>query len=89
MTMPSSQPGLSQPAQGTAGLGPADRSDGSNSEDSRFDSLLRHYHTYLRGQRGLAENTVRNYLTDLACFQRYLCQEGLEWINMDRRMLRG
>ena len=89
MTMPSSQPGLSQPAQGTAGLGPADKSDGSNSEDSRFDSLLRHYHTYLRGQRGLAENTVRNYLTDLACFQRYLCQEGLGWINMDRRMLRG
>ncbi|MFB3097413.1 MAG: site-specific integrase, partial [Dehalococcoidia bacterium] len=58
-------------------------------EDSRFDSLLRSYQTFLRGQRGLAENTVRIYLTDLACFRRYIGQEGLELINMDRRMLRG
>ena len=61
----------------------------SRDEDSRFDSLLQRYKTFLRGQRGLAENTVRNYLTDLDCFRRYIGQEGLELINMDRRMLRG
>ncbi len=98
MTMPSSQPVRGQPAPGKAGLGNPDELDGSRNgpmvedsrdEDWRFDSLLQRYHTYLRGQRGLAENTVRNYLTDLACFQRYLRQEGLGLINMDRRMLRG
>jgi len=93
MTMPSSQPGRGQPDQGKAGLVQADERDGSPdgpmAEDSRFDSLLRSYQTFLRGQRGLAENTVRIYLTDLACFRRYIGQEGLELINMDRRMLRG
>ena len=93
MTMPSSQSGRGHPDQGKAGLGQVDERDGSPNgpmaEDSRFDSLLRSYKTFLRGQRGLAENTVRIYLTDLACFRRYIGQEGLELINMDRRMLRG
>ena len=89
MTVPSLQPGRAPPDQGKGGPGLPDKMDGSNNEDSRFDSLLQRYQTFLRGQRGLAENTVRNYLTDLACFRRYISQEGLELINMDRRMLRG
>ena len=91
--MPSSQSGRGQPNQGKTGLGQADERDGSQhdpgDDNSRFDSLLQRYQTFLRGQRGLAENTVRNYLADLACFWRYIDREGLELINMDRRMLRG
>ena len=91
--MPSSQPVRGQPNQGKAGLGHSDQRDGSPigsvDEDSRLGSLLQRYQTYLRGQRGLAQNTVRNYLTDLANFRRYLRQEDLSLINMDRRMLRG
>ncbi|MFB3120190.1 MAG: hypothetical protein ACE1Y2_06645, partial [Stenotrophomonas maltophilia] len=68
MTKSSSQPGPGQPNQGKAGLGQVDERDGSPNgpmaEDSRFDSLLQRYKTFLRGQRGLAENTVRIYLTD-------------------------
>ena len=99
MTITPSKPGRGQtgrgkPDQGKNGLGHPDEGNGprdadSWDEDGRFDSRLPRYQTYLRGQRGLAENTVRNYLTDLDCFQRYLGQEGLELINMDRRMLRG
>ena len=96
--MPSFQPNQGQPDQRKAGPGHPEERDGSRNgpmvEDSRdtdssFDSRLRRYQTFLRGQRGLAENTVRNYLSDLACFRRYLGQEGLELTNMDRRMLRG
>ena len=89
MTMPSSQPGRGQPAQEKIGLGPPDERNESDNEDSHLGSLLQRYQTYLRGQRGLAENTVRNYLTDLACFRRFLSKEGLGLTQMDRRMLRG
>lgn len=94
MTMPAAQSDRSQPAQGAVGLGLPDNregsmAEGSRDEDSRFDSLLQRYQAFLRGQRGLAENTVRNYLTDLACFRRYLDQEGLGLSDMDRRLLRG
>ena len=94
----------SQPELPPVGLGPAEGLDLSEKvsrdwvqnepaelmgEDSPLDSRLGRYQTYLRGQRGLAENTVRNYLTDLDCFRRYLVRESLALTSMDRRMLRG
>ena len=94
MTMPASQSGQGQPEQAKAELvHPDDRNgpvaENHRDEDSGFDSLLQRYHSFLRGQRGLAENTVRNYLTDLGCFRRYLREEELKLTGMDRQMLRG
>lgn len=47
------------------------------------------YEAYLRGQRGLTENTVRVYLTDLDSFVRYVRQEGKALSEMNRRMARS
>ena len=53
------------------------------------DALLQRYPAFLRGQRGLSQNTVRVYLADLASFREYLAQEGANLTDMDRPMFRG
>ena len=55
----------------------------------RFDQLLQRFPAYLRGQRGLSENTVRIYSSDLASFRDYLAREDMSLVDMDRPMLRG
>ena len=55
----------------------------------QFDALLGRYPVFLKGQRGLSENTVRVYLADLASFRTYLAQEGSGLTDMDRLMLRS
>ncbi len=54
-----------------------------------FDSRLRRFELYLKGQRGLADNTVRIYLADLASYRRFLAQQEQGLTDMDRRLLRG
>ena len=54
-----------------------------------FDALVQRYPSFLRGQRGLSENSVRIYLADLAAFRQYLSLEELSLTDMDRPMLRG
>jgi site-specific recombinase XerD len=56
---------------------------------AQFDEYLEQYPTFLRGQKGLSENTVRVYLADLTTFRKYLAMEGLSLGDMDRSMLRG
>ena len=51
--------------------------------------LVQKYETYLRGQRGLSDNTVRVYLTDLQSFLNYLHQTGSALADMNRRMARS
>ena len=56
---------------------------------AQFDALLERFPAFLRGQRGLSENTVRIYLADLSSFHDYLYREGLSLTDMDRQLLRG
>jgi len=58
-------------------------------DGARFDTLLPRYATFLRGQRGLSENTVRIYLADLVAFREYLTREELGLTDMNRHLLRG
>ncbi len=51
--------------------------------------LLERYGQYLTGQRGLASNTRRVYLDDLASFLGHCRGEGLSLMDMERQMLRG
>ena len=55
----------------------------------RFDALVERYPYYLRGQKGLSENTVRVYLDDIRSFRTYLQLHGLTLEDMDRPTLRG
>lgn len=54
-----------------------------------MDYYLERYPRYLRGQRGLSENTERVYLADLQSFREYLARERLSLTDMDRQTLRG
>ena len=64
--------------------------DGPDSlELARFDALAERFPYYLRGQRRLAENTVRIYLDDLSTFREFLHLRALTLEGMDRQMLRG
>ena len=54
-----------------------------------IDRYLEAFPRYLRGQRGLSENTERVYLADLQSFKQYLALEKLTLADMDRQMLRG
>ena len=54
-----------------------------------FGDLTQKYQLYLRGQRGLSENTVRIYLTDVESFRQYLARERQYPSQMNRQMLRG
>ena len=56
---------------------------------AEFDSLLERFPYYLRGQRGLSENTERVYVADLQAFREYLLKERLDLRGMDRSVLRG
>jgi len=56
---------------------------------AQFDRYLEAFPRYLRGQRGLSENTERIYLADLQTFRQYLADENLELADMDRQTLRG
>jgi integrase/recombinase XerC len=55
----------------------------------QFDFYIQRYPLFLRGQRGLSDNTVRIYLSDLVPFRDYLSREGLSLTDMDRQLLRG
>ena len=54
-----------------------------------FDVLVTRYRVYLQGQKGLSQNTVRIYLTDLVSFRHYLARQGMSLRRMDRQLLRG
>ena len=54
-----------------------------------FETLLQRYSSFLRGQRGLSENTLRIYLADIASFRQYISGQRLRLADMDRLMLRG
>ena len=54
-----------------------------------FEAHLERFPAYLRGQRGLSENTERVYVADLQAFREYLLAERLSLRDMDRTTLRG
>ena len=56
---------------------------------AQFDHFLKEFPRYLRGQRGLSENTERVYMADLQSFRQYLADEELGLADMDRQTLRG
>ena len=56
---------------------------------AEFDSYRDRFPLYLRGQRGLSENTERVYLSDLQSFREYMGKEDLSLRDMDRSTLRG
>ena len=56
---------------------------------AEFDARVERFPSYLRGQRGLSENTERVYLADLQAFREYLAKENLTLRDMDRNTLRG
>ena len=56
---------------------------------AEFDALLERFPFFLRGQRGLSENTERVYVADLQAFREYLLRENLSLRDMDRSTLRG
>lgn len=56
---------------------------------AQFDHYLEAFPRYLRGQRGLSENTERVYLADLRSFRHYLTIEKMSLTDMDRQTLRG
>ena len=56
---------------------------------AEFDSYRERFPLYLRGQKGLSENTERVYLSDLQSFREYLAREWLSIRDMDRDTLRG
>ena len=56
---------------------------------AQFDKLVGRYPPFLRGQKGLTENTVRVYLADLASFREFLVDQDLDHLAMDRFMLRS
>ena len=56
---------------------------------NQFDAMVAKFPNFLRGQRGLSENTVRVYLADLVPFRAFLAGEGLILSGMDRNMTRS
>ena len=56
---------------------------------AQFDHYLEAFPRYLRGQRGLSENTERVYLADLRSFRQYLANEKMGLTDMDRETLRA
>ena len=56
---------------------------------AEFDACRERFPYYLRGQRGLSENTERVYMSDLLAFREYLLRENLSLTDMDRLTLRG
>ena len=56
---------------------------------AEFDGYRERFPYYLRGQRGLSENTERVYMSDLLAFREYLQRECLSLVDMNRDTLRG
>ena len=56
---------------------------------AEFDACRDRFPLYLRGQKGLSENTERVYLSDLQAFREYLLKEDLSLKDMSRSILRG
>ncbi len=56
---------------------------------AEFDAFLERFPAYLRGPRGLSENTERVYLADLQAFREYLWLNEMNLSDMDRNTLRG
>ncbi|PKB73352.1 MAG: hypothetical protein BZY75_02320 [SAR202 cluster bacterium Io17-Chloro-G7] len=56
---------------------------------AEFDRLVRRYPYFLRGQKGLTENTVRIYLADISSFRQFLVEYGMDPLAMDRFMVRN
>ena len=56
---------------------------------AEFDAYRERFPYYLRGQRGLSENTERVYMSDLLAFREYLLREDLSLAEMNRDTLRG
>ena len=56
---------------------------------AEFDAFLERFPAYLRGQRGLSENTERVYVADLQAFREYLWLNEMDLRDMDRNTLRG
>ena len=56
---------------------------------AEFDDYRERFPLYLRGQRGLSENTERVYMSDLLAFREYLLRNVLSLADMDRGTLRG
>ena len=56
---------------------------------SQFDLYKEAFPRYLRGQRGLSENTEKVYMADLQSFRQYLVNENLGLVDMNRQTLRG
>ena len=69
-----------------------EQAEGRPTQDRKleqFDALVAKFPSFLRGQRGLSENTVRVYLADLVPFRAFLAREGLGLPEMDRKMTRS
>ena len=88
--------GKTQEAKNELNVGSEDEklsaTEGNLSEPSPqidLEELVEKYETYLRGQRGLSDNTVRVYLTDLDSYLRYLSETGRAVTDMNRRMARS
>ena len=56
---------------------------------AELDAYRERFPLFLRGQRGLSENTERVYMADLQAFREYLAKENLTLRDMDRTILRG
>ena len=80
------RPGVSMTESGDSTGSP---SSGTANGTAQMDYYLERYPRYLRGQRGLSENTERVYLADLQSFREYLARERLSLTDMDRQTLRG
>ena len=61
----------------------------SAQQEASVVNLCRLYQSYLRGQRGLSDNTIRIYLTDLKTYIAYTNEDGIVFPKMDRSILRG
>jgi site-specific recombinase XerD len=85
------QPGeldlLGKPADSAEPAEPRQTVPGASGDDLK--ALVQRYKTYLRGQRGLSDNTVRVYLADLDSFLRFIAQKGHSLIDMNRRLARS
>ena len=56
---------------------------------AEFDAYRERFPLFIRGQRGLSENTERVYMADLQAFREYLSKENLTLKEMERTVLRG
>ena len=56
---------------------------------AEFDAYRDKFPLFIRGQKGLSENTERVYLSDLQAFREYLLMDGLSLREMNRNVLRG